>query len=374
MLMPSGVVKSLQRGSLRRSLKRSSWVAPEDNIIDYDAIHNIWMTIVGVSGFLDCISTVLPWYLSSKEGIFDEVGSDEDSDSQGFRWETFFWPFARWLDARSLKISLVFSALWFFDAFYDAQKRKLKATTKREKRRYLDSKYSEERTKTTGVFWWHNPNFVYYSTIIWQLVLLPVGFYYLIFEVLENSLRMLVIGDLDDAHDQIAFVARDSEGHEVVETIDMHSKLSLIFAVTKITWLKVTGTGGEIFQENMHSFIKSRIPSVAKRILGTALKNPFKFRRKVKKTLRAIRWIKYLAPLLGAINKLIGNVKDMVKKYNQQRAAEKQRRAQSILWDETPVEIREEEAATRLQAAWRSFCARKVKLFPLYEFFGMGYI
>jgi hypothetical protein len=346
----------MHRRSLRQNVRRiSSWTFVDENddefkLVDFDAIQYTLMAIVGLAGFVDCLATVLPWYLNINEESRPTKTSDGDD---GFYWDEFFAPMAIWLDARSLKISFVFSGLWFFNAFYRAHIKKEKALHEKEKRKYLGSKGTEKKPA---------PNFVYYSTIVWQLVLLPAGFHYMFYYVLERALRGLVMGDLDDLSKQVVIEAKDVDGDGIneSESISMETRYSLLVAVMRIVSIKMTGTTFQKIQQDIEFFVKAKVISLVKKLLRRAIRNPFQFQRTVRTTLRAIRWAKYLAPMMGGINKLMGNVENALIKYKQHRLAEKQRKAQKILWEQKSVKLREEEAATKVQAAWRSYCARKV--------------
>jgi len=102
--------------------------------------------------------------------------------------------------------------------------------------------------------------------------------------------------------------------------------------------------------------VKSAVARISKR----AIRNPRKFRRDMKKCLTVLRWAKYLAPLIGTCNKLLGNMIDMFKKLKQKIEAEKAKKVRNKIWKKMTKEEREYHAAMIIQAAYRSKKVRKV--------------
>lgn len=84
--------------------------------------------------------------------------------------------------------------------------------------------------------------------------------------------------------------------------------------------------------------------SISKEIVALALTNPLKLRLRLRQLATYIRWAKFLAPLIGTLNKLKGHCIDLHRKWSQRRRSRKAR----LLWDETIFLLR---AQRRFDAA-----------------------
>lgn len=234
-----------------------------------------------------------------------------------------------WLQANGPNFGLTFSLMWFIDAFIEAHRNRVKASRKLDKQRLL-----LEKNANDDPAWWRGAWGVYYRTVALQLLLFPVLFFvfcYITASKLRNSEEdevFLILHRTDD----------DDQIPDEYESFTTHANISLGFALLKhlaITVLRRTGF-------NLKRFGISRIKSGLKWLLLRAIHNPRQFRRRVLMVLRISRWVKYLAPLLGAINKLLGDVADLKKKFLQERAAVKARAIRRRLFDDfTPDELRE---------------------------------
>ena len=83
---------------------------------------------------------------------------------------------------------------------------------------------------------------------------------------------------------------------------------------------------------------------ISKEIVALALTNPLKLRLRLRQLATYIRWAKFLAPLIGTLNKLKGHCIDLHRKWSQRRRSRRAR----LLWDETISLLR---AQSRFDAA-----------------------
>jgi hypothetical protein len=167
---------------------------------------------------------------------------------------------------------------------------------------------------------------------------------------------MKAIEDLEDINQFIALeILPDHHEREY----ERFSRSSVLFAVIQQVVLKISGLTIRVVRSRISDFMQRMRPVVIKTVLSTAIRNPRRFQRGLRKALTAVRWIKYLAPLIGAVNKLKENVDDMMKKRRQKRIADKQRKVRQLLWDRSPLHIREEGAAIMIQSTFRAHRSRK---------------
>lgn len=93
---------------------------------------------------------------------------------------------------------------------------------------------------------------------------------------------------------------------------------------------------------------------ISKEIVALALTNPLKLRLRLRQLATYIRWAKFLAPLIGALNKLKGHCIDLHRKWSQRRRSRRAR----LLWDETisllRAQSRFDAAVLRIQRNFRS--------------------
>jgi hypothetical protein len=323
--------------------------AMDSSLVDFEFIRYAWLFCLGVAGFLDILATILPpYFYSNPDAKLSGIENAEQNEH--------ILVFVRWLVNNDITINLFFSALWFIDAFFDANVLQNKVLRKKERRRLRVCKGEEPK----NTYFWQTANFVYYSSIIFQLVLLPVGFYFTVYYVFNRVVHGKAVEDLNDVREELVVVTTDKEGFAYSEErFSVNTKLTLLFAILQHIWVTTSGTTARLAKAKITVIARRIGPRAIRKLIGSAIKHPFRFRRRMKKMLTAVRWFKYFAPIWGTLNKLKLNVEDMAKKYNQSREAEKQKKARKMLWEKKTPEMREEDAAIILQSTWRSYRARK---------------
>ena len=309
---------------------------------------------LGVFGLLDMLAALLPSYVLVKEesdddtkksnnengsGVGQNVTDDDyayDTEPVEYEYPQGFLYFVRWLDDHHLAINFLFSILWFVTAFVHAGMDRNKALRKTERKRLELQK---------KIRFWETPNFVYCRTMIFQLMVLPIGFYFIIY----TEIQRLSLGE------DIELLDSMDDGVIEIGSFSSPVKRTLLTAVVHHYYHAITGKSARLAKANAISLVRSAAP----KLVGKMIRRPRQFRRRIRKAMRAIRWFQYLAPLIGTCNKLKGNLADLRKKARQRMEAEKYRRAKQILFAEKPLEIQREEAATIIQSAFRSYYSRK---------------
>jgi len=211
------------------------------------------------------------------------------------------------------------------------------------------------------------PRIVYYQHAFFQFILLPVGFYVILYNMmLKLYTDGKVLGLLDEVKDangtQIVLQVYDEEEDRQIEyeTFTERSKLALIFALVKHVYLSVLVITA-IARTTVIQMIRKHALRNVRPLLTRAVRNPFKSRRQFRAIMRYVRYTKYSVSILGGVNKINTHWGDFLKKYKQKKVADKQRRVRKSLWAEKTQEMREVDAAVLIQSAYRSHRARRYR-------------
>lgn len=326
----------------------------------------VWHVVLGLSALLDFASFFFPSF------FLPQV--DEDDVDDGKRWfipsflqrkakvevveeveEEMWMDVFRWLEKFSVELGFLFSFLWFVDAFVKANRTRIMTLRQWDKDR-LSSAEQQEISKSIrfidetglGSAWG-----VYIFRLFVELIMLPVGFYLFMVHVF----RHFASGGADDEIEEtLEFVYKDDDGiTDVYETLTTKTQHCLGVALFQHLVL-ITNQKAVLA---LKAKIKSLVVRFSKVAFKKAIRNPRKFRRDMKKALTVLRWAKYLAPLIGACNKLLGNTLDLLKKAKQHREAEKAKRAREKIWKKLSVQDRQKAAAILIQSNFRAHQSRK---------------
>lgn len=134
-----------------------------------------------------------------------------------------------------------------------------------------------------------------------------------------------------------------------------------LFFVIFFTWQCVPSVNNKILQTGTALKLakKSLKKRLARKTTMFAIKNPIQMKRYVSKALNVIRWLKYLLPIIGSINKIAQNAKKFMITYRQNQVAKKVRRVKKILWEKLAPEERRRAAAIRIQSNFRKWKSKK---------------
>lgn len=257
-----------------------------------------------------------------------------------------------WLCQHANALGMLFSLVWFMDAFVGAHRKHMEAARKHDKQMLLDSDKPWDDIEDVKE-WWRGFQGVYYRTIALQILLLPVGF----FVFWYNRIRELqdpLVGD-----DSVITFVHHTEDDTVPDDLEVFSpnaSVSLGFVVLEhltIALARRTGT-----QVRLRAMAKAK--RLAYKIAIRGLRHPIRFNRRVKWWLSVIRWIQYLAPLVGTGNKLKGNVSNLLAKYKQLRDTNKAKLIRKKIFNDMLPEERREYCAILVQKTFRAHQARKL--------------
>lgn len=319
---PTSLVQQIQLSA--RELQRQS--------SSFSSIY--WHVLVGVAAFLDFCATVLAPYFPEDDG-FQAVTTpglffNRTRQEYVVTDDPLFDDILQWLNIWFVPIGVFFSILWFVDAFVKAC---WKRDEKIDRQRLLEGKIIKGTNATWRAF---------YCTMVFQLLVLPVGFYVAVWKAL-----LLPWGANTD-QDEKCHVGENDD-------IDIRSTHSLLFALLNYSFVlmnRLVGVG-------IRTQRKALSRQIAKRLTKFAVRHPRLFRYRLELSLRTIRWIKYLAPLVGGLNKLRGNTIDLLKRYRQRIMAEKASRQRKRRWHELSGIEKRMAAAIMIQKSFRGMEVRK---------------
>ena len=290
-----------------------------------------WHVLVGMAAFFDFCATVLAPYFPEDDGMqtITTKGLFFDRHHQEYveTDDPLLHDCLQCLDAWYVSIGIVFSILWFVNAVVEAQ---WKLEEKVDRQRLLQ----DERDALTGSAWR-----AFYCTVAFQILVLPVGFYVALWNVLTFQWSG----------------GNDEESEECVDDSGMRSTHSLLFACLNYAVImtnRLVGAG-------IRSRRKSLSRRIAKRMAKFAVRHPRLFRRRLRVSLRTVRWIKYLLPLIGGFNKLFNNTKDLLKKYRQRLKANRASQKRKKKWQELSSIEKRMAAAVLIQKSFRGMQSRR---------------
>ena len=286
-----------------------------------------------------------------------------------------------WLDDNCYPIGVVFNCLWTIQSFVAAARIRQRAQSELEKRMLLKGKRNVEKIEIIndnkedaeasqsipgGFMQPQKKRFhlkhiseelsmsvyshlgawgVFFVLLVWMLLLLPVGFFIRIADETKRNVGVEITMES----------AVDHETLEQLHVITSKTKYCLLYAL----FLRVYTIASMAATDAILVKKKILTKRLAKFLGIFAIKHPITFRRRLRRTLTALRWIKYIFPLVGQGNKLIGQLKNLRKRQKQQKDAEMAKKMKQMKWRRLSKEQRRETAAIMLQKDYRGYTSRK---------------
>ena len=263
-------------------------------------------------------------------------------------------------------IGIIFAILWFLHSFGNAARVRNWVLRKRDQERLLvdedsaeddqrlkiiDNQHSRSSSSATAVIDWMGGAWgVYVIMILWQLLFLPIGFYTAAYQIITG-----------DAAEGIHRVPECIGDHCVmVSIVTSKYQQSLLYVMCH----QAAYYASQRVKEEAKEEYRQRFNRLKRFLLRFAIRHPVEFRRKLQKALRCLRWVRYILPLIGSLNKLKSNMLDLTKKYRQRREAAVLERCFDTLasqkrLDQLSPSEQEGHAPLLIQAAWRARQKRK---------------
>lgn len=326
---------------------------------------SIWKKFIGTVALLDFLSTLMARrYFEDPETTTAHLRIF--SQNYLIHFDVLKTCFA-WLSYHNTMFGFLFSILWTVDAFQVADRYADLALAEWERRKFLHTvgverhKSISARTKDETEKQMKKPALsllekykqyvFFFAALLWQFLLLPVGFYLLIFKFLRWNNTARSPGEMK--------ALLESTYHEdnlpsEYRSFSNETMLSLGFAVAKHSGIAVAKIA-KIHQK------KIRKRGILK--LGVALAlHPFQAWKHSQKLLYLIRWIKYIIPLIGYGLKIRKSFRTVIVSYMQRRRQNKAERLRRKQWRQLTENQRKERAAKRIQSTYRSYCERQACL------------
>jgi hypothetical protein len=321
-----------------------------------DAVAQTLYFLLALTAFFDFCATVLVDFVPSRQE--DEFISTHRKKNQIVieTDDALVFDFVKFLDQNYVPIGICFSLLWFICSFIKAQWVRDRKLRDLDRKRLLGQESMDAKTFESDVKEFQGAWDAYYWTVGFQLLLLPVGFYLYVWKAL---LRVASPSELiDDVEVDVVYTADDGKIMAVEHRFTTHSTHSLLVAILHYCAVVIKQSTG-VQLEYSAEVIKKKVIHRVIRFLLRGLRHPKQFVRRLRKTQTFIRWFKYLAPIIGTGNKLLGNIKDLVAKQQQYLSARRAKRIRKQFWKLMSDKERREAAAIRIQKCYRAMRVRK---------------
>lgn len=352
-----------------------------DEDVDFEhllrILKRVWTLILCTAGILDILAYIEPTLRRSYEnGRCTSIGATIFGES----FSNLFWEglevdgyekasvpfycstlitFLDRLREYNIVISFAFSLLWFFNSQAKARNEYYNVFAVREDRLELlspatgdENENGTRERKRKKKFSARNH---YYRRILSSMLVLPVGFYVILYRLIRGLIngewlyRELLIKHAND-DESVFLTVQDAYEFVTIEISEDHAKVSTIFAI--YIYLKYIFLLATEFARS--EFKTSVIPGLRRKIVFSAAKNPRIFIRKIKRLLKYARWLRYILPIAGKLNKLRVNALATLSKRRQYKLVNGQKRVIMELQKKKSITEIEEDSAILIQRFWRS--------------------
>lgn len=279
----------------------------------------VWTAILAIGGLLDILASAAPilrtyggcTQLLAAAGPRPCQNDANRGSSIAFLFEGIefchdVWaPLVLWLEKHDFSIAFVFSLLWFRLAFSKASELFNAAMIMDDRSRLLTKEYLETdgSHKTKNKKFTVSPQLMYYSRIFTEMMLLPVGFYIILYHfgkgiITQGRPLWATFDESSNVFDEIGVLSTiDPEEGVEYEIFTERSKTSVLSAVMHRFFRTILVATISARAEVTEYVQRSAMPLLVRRLLRSAIRNPRKLRRQLLSALVYLRWIKYLAPL-----------------------------------------------------------------------------
>ena len=303
----------------------------------------VWVIILCIAGIFDILTYLEPTLRSSYNEtctLEDEYNGVSKILLDGLEilpkvsapWYCSTWlTFLNRLRDYNLVVAFAFSLLWFknseskaSEAYYykfKAKEDRIQLMSSDNQDEHEDGNCDSPRKQRKKKQF--NALNAYYRRILSRTLLLPVGFYIIIYQLMQGLMhgewryRELLI---KPANETAFLTIQDPNLYVDIEITKAHAKMSTIVAIflfLKHHFLLLT-------EHARTEVLRSARPKLRRKLLGDAVRNPRNFIRQLKKVLKYIRWIKYSIPLILKLNKLRANAVATLRKIRQYKKKQKQ--------------------------------------------------
>jgi len=274
-------------------------------------------------------------------------------------WCCSVWiTFLNRLNDYNLVISFTFSLLWFKYSHSKAREEYYKATIQKDRIELLSSEEEEEEEEAMKKKKKLNPRYIFYRRILLRVVLLPVGFYIILYHFMKGLIsgkwlvRELLIVPVNNT---VLLTVKGPNEYVIYEISKERAKMSTICTILQYLYHVYLAATIFVRAKLGEYFKNSAIPQLRRKLVTNGFRNPRKLIRQFITVLKYIRWTKYIVPLIGKLNKLRGGVVSTIRKRRQYAIAKKQKLIYKNLWKKKSPAEKEEDAAILIQRVWRAY-------------------
>jgi hypothetical protein len=241
------------------------------------------------------------------------------------------------------EIELLFSALWFIDAFVAVHQVRVRARRARDKSRLRTSEQEEARAN------WTSSELVYFTSVTIQLLLIPVGFY--------TYVRDRAGGAKIQNYFHVLLRQEHSNQREEIGTDDPFAHYTLLYVVLN----HVHSLLAAILHGRFQALAKAFRLSVIRELMRRFIARPFRFYQRTRRFIRFVQWTHYMGPIANKVRDLKLSIESLRVQYREERDARRAREARDRSQEyRNETKIREY-AAWVIQCAFRSHHVRKTK-------------
>lgn len=359
----ANAVKDDLRSTLEETHSSSFDISLRDIVVSpRTLINKFWLSLVSFAALLDfCCTLAFDYHMAHLPEVTEEIKQNpfelrkqKSQIEEVPEWKARLEDTIHWMATYKVEFAILFSLMWFTDAFVKAQRKrdlKLRELDKQRLQEQNNEEISDEKLGAWGTYYW---------AVFVQLLLLPVSFYL----VVAYHLRVPMPPDLakkalgDDEDLEITFHNKDGSVDHL-HSFTTSTTQTLAYAILRYSTTVLTRITGVRVKAKIRAFAAS----IARRMAFFSIRNPRRAAQRFRKLRTALRWLKYLAPLIATSNKLRGNVIDLFKKYRQRRAAKDAQKVREKLWKQQkstldPKEL-ESRAAVLIQSKFRARRAQR---------------
>lgn len=329
-----------------------------DTLFDDHTFRLCWAVILGVSGLSDILGTILPKAVKLSSSSNDNNNNNNNNthyyyycNDETSSCDERFLLFVEWVDRNDLTISFVFSMLLFLDAFLKARRRNRILLIEEEREELFNN--NDKNNDSIRKKWWKRLTFMYYATLLLQLLLLPIGFYIMIYYRLCNLYNGNRLLNLNEEEEELVLELINGHGIVQRENFFINSKKSLFEVLFDYFGSLVSTSTKAKFSILKKDFIIAFV----RKVFRYGIKNPIKLRRQIKKWLGWVRIVLYSTSILGTLNRVFGLMKLYAErriKREQRKALENAQKERRRKWLNMTQEEKGYKAATLIQSVCRS--------------------
>jgi hypothetical protein len=245
------------------------------------------------------------------------------------------------------QIELLFSVLWFLDAFVAAHQVRIQNRRTKDKSRLLPKRTPEPEEAGHNYYKWRNSEVVYFTSVTIHLLLIPVGFYMYVLDLFYGAKIQAYF---------LLFLRQQQNNQltKVKSSNDPFAHYTLFYVILS----RVQSLGAALLHGRIQTSAKAFRLSVLRELIRRFLARPSRFYRRTRRFVRFVQWAHYGGPIVNKVKDFKLSVENLRIQYREERDARRAREVRErSRKDRNEKEICES-AARVIQHAFRSHHVR----------------